>query len=42
MRGKGFSADAQYQMISADAVDPTFTGGLYLNGITDLDVGPPF
>ena len=38
VRGKGFSADAQYQMISGDTVDPAWTGGLYLNGTTDLDV----
>jgi hypothetical protein len=24
--------------VSGDTVDPTFTGGLYLNGTTDLDV----
>lgn len=38
VRGKGLSADVQYQMISGDTVDPTWTGGLYLNGTTDLDV----
>ena len=38
VRGKGLSADVQYQMISADTVDPTWTGGLYLNGTSDLDV----
>jgi phosphate-selective porin OprO/OprP len=38
VRGSGFSADVQYQMISADTVDPTWTGGLYLNGTSDLDV----
>lgn len=37
VRGHGFSADAEYQMISADTVDPAWTGGLYLNGTTDLD-----
>jgi len=38
VRGEGFSADVQYQMVSGDTVDPTWTGGLYLNGTTDLDV----
>jgi len=38
VRGKGLSADVEYQMISGDTVDTTFTGGLYLNGTTDLDV----
>jgi hypothetical protein len=37
VRGKGFSADVEYQMISGDTVDSTFTGGLYQNGSTDLD-----
>ncbi len=37
VRGHGFSADAEFQKISADTVDPTWTGGLYLNGTTDLD-----
>ena len=37
LRGKGVSVDAEYQMVSGDTVDPTFTGGLYRNGTTDLD-----
>jgi hypothetical protein len=37
VRGLGFSADVEYQMISGDTVDSTFTGGLYENGSTDLD-----
>jgi len=38
LRGHGFSADAEYQIISGDTVDSTFTGGLYLDGTTDLDI----
>ena len=37
VRGKGLSVDAEYQLISGDTVDPTFTGGVYRNGSTDLD-----
>ena len=37
LRGRGLSVDAEYQMISADTVDPAFTGGVYLDGSTDLD-----
>lgn len=37
LRGKGVSVDAEYQLISGDTVDPTFTGGIYRNGGTDLD-----
>jgi len=33
----GFSVDAQYNLVSADTVDSTFTGGLYRSGTTDLD-----
>lgn len=35
-RNAGLSIDAQYNMISADTVDTAFTGGLFLNGTTDL------
>ncbi len=38
VRGHGFSADVEYQMISGDTVDETFTGGLYRDGTTDLDI----
>ncbi len=37
LRVAGFSADAEYQMISADTIDPTVTSGLFVNGSTDLD-----
>jgi phosphate-selective porin OprO and OprP len=37
VRGRGFSADVEWQRISGDTVDPAFTGGLYLDGTTDLD-----
>lgn len=37
IRGFGFSADAEYQRVSGDTVDPTFTGGAYRDGTTDLD-----
>ena len=36
VRGKGLSADAEYNFINGDLVDKTFTGGLYRNGKTDL------
>ncbi|RZV42012.1 MAG: hypothetical protein EX269_15510 [Acidimicrobiales bacterium] len=36
-RGGGISIDGQYNLISADTVDGTFTGGLYRNGTTDID-----
>lgn len=38
VRGRGFSADAEYHMISGDTVDSSFTGGLYEDGETDLDI----
>lgn len=38
LRGMGFSADIELHRISAETVDPTFTGGVYLNGMTDLDI----
>ncbi len=37
LRGNGISVDAEYNRISGDTVDPTFTGGVYRNGTTDLD-----
>ncbi|HET6279290.1 MAG TPA: porin, partial [Candidatus Polarisedimenticolia bacterium] len=36
-RGRGVTLDAVYQVVSADTVDGTFTGGLYRDGSTDLD-----
>jgi len=30
--------DVEFQKISAETVDPTFTGGIYLNGMSDLDI----
>jgi phosphate-selective porin OprO/OprP len=37
LRGRGFSVDLEYNLVSGDTVDPTFTGGVYRNGSTDLD-----
>lgn len=37
VRGKGLSVDVEYNLVSGDTVDSTFTGGLYRNGTTDLD-----
>lgn len=37
VRGKGLSVDVEYQMIHGETVDTAFTGGLYLDGETDLD-----
>jgi len=37
VRGFGFSADVEWQVLSGDTVDPAFTGGIYLDGTTDLD-----
>jgi len=37
VRGKGVSIDVEYNLVSGDTVDSTFTGGLYRNGSTDLD-----
>jgi hypothetical protein len=37
IRGNGISVDVEYNLISGDTVDPTFTGGVYRNGSTDLD-----
>ena len=37
LRGHGVSADVEYQYIRADLIDPTFTGGLYVNGGSNLN-----
>lgn len=37
IRGHGFSADAEYELVSGATVDPTFTGGVFLDGSTELD-----
>lgn len=37
VRGHGVSADIEFQKISGETVDSTFTGGLYEDGETDLD-----
>lgn len=37
VRGFGFSADAEYQFIRGETVDPNFTGGLYVGGRTNLN-----
>jgi len=37
-RGFRLSADAQYQVIDAETVDPRFTGGLFRAGDAELDV----
>jgi hypothetical protein len=36
LRGAGFSVDAEYNIFNAETVDPTATGGMYLDGETDL------
>jgi hypothetical protein len=36
LRGYGFSANAEYQYIRGDLIDRAFTGGLYVNGGTNL------
>ena len=36
-RAVGWSVDGEYQRVSGDTIDSSFTGGLYLNGTTDLD-----
>ncbi len=35
-RAAGFSVDAEYNLFDAETVDPTFTGGIYKNGETEL------
>ncbi|MFQ5349024.1 MAG: hypothetical protein ACE5EG_01120, partial [Thermoanaerobaculia bacterium] len=37
VRGSGISIDAEYNLVSGDTVDPTFSGGVYLDGSTELD-----
>jgi hypothetical protein len=36
LRGYGLSADFEYQFVRGNAVDGTYTGGLYQSGRTDL------
>lgn len=38
LRVGGFSADAEFQTISADTVDGTVSSGVFANGSTDLDL----
>ena len=38
LRSSGLSLDAQYNLISADSVDGSFTGGIFDGGTADLDV----
>jgi len=38
VRGQGFSADVEYQNVSADSVDGNFNGGLYMDGTAKLDI----
>lgn len=38
LRGRGLSIDAEYNAISGDTVVEGFTGGLYRDGATDLDI----
>ena len=35
-RAIGFSVDAEYNIFNTETVDPTFTGGIYINGETKL------
>lgn len=37
-RGHGVAVDLELQGVSGDTVDPAFTGGIYVNGTTDLDI----
>jgi hypothetical protein len=37
VRGYGFSADVEYQYVHGDLVVPSFTGGLYVNGQTNMN-----
>jgi hypothetical protein len=37
IRGFGVSADAEYQYIHGNLVDPNFSGGLYVNGRSNLN-----
>lgn len=38
LRGHGFSGDVEYQMLGTDTIDPAFTGGIYVAGMSDLDI----
>lgn len=38
VRGHGLSVDGHYRQVRGETVDPTFTGGLYVGGRTDLEV----
>jgi len=38
LRGHGLSVDGHYRQVRGETLDPTFTGGLYVNGRTDLVV----
>jgi len=37
LRGSGLSADVEFNVIDADTVDPRFTGGVYVDGSTQLE-----
>jgi hypothetical protein len=37
VRGRGVSVDAEFNLVSGDTVDSSFTGGIYRGGTTDLD-----
>jgi hypothetical protein len=37
LRGYGVSADVEYQFVRGDLLAPTFTGGLYVNGRTNMN-----
>ena len=37
LRGFGFSADAQYQVVDGDTVATGFTGGVFVDGTTELE-----
>lgn len=36
LRGYGFTVNAEYQYVRGELLDPTFTGGLYVGGRTNL------
>jgi hypothetical protein len=38
LRARGFAVDLARHFVSAETVDPAFTGGLYLDGASDLDL----
>lgn len=37
LRVSGFSADAEFQSLTTDSVDDIFSGGIYVNGSSDID-----